>query len=221
MLDGPRLPPADGKAPKKLVILLHGYGADGDDLIGLAPHLSRVLATAAFLAPNAPQRCAGSPFGFQWWDIGTFSADERLRGAEAAAPLLNEFIDAELARYNLDESDLALIGFSQGTMMALHVGLRRERAVAGIVGLSGGLVGPAQLADEIRCRPPILLVHGDRDDMLPIEHMFEAAQGLAAVGVTAQWHVSEGTGHAIAADGLQLAVDFLRKQLADAGESVL
>lgn len=212
-LDGPRRAPTSGKAPKKLVILLHGYGADGTDLIGLAPHLGRVLSTTAFLAPNAPEPCGGSA-GYQWWDIASFSAEERQRGAEAAAPLLDAFIDAELARFNLDEGDLALVGFSQGTMMALQVGLRRLRPPAGIVGLSGGLVGADTLADEIRCRPPVLLVHGDRDEMLPIEHMFEAAQGLAAAGVAAEWHVSEGTGHTIAEDGLRLTTDFLRRQLA-------
>ncbi len=208
-LDGPRLP-AQGGETRKLVILLHGYGADGNDLIGLAPHLQRILPDAAFVAPNAPEPCAGAPMGYQWFPIGRFDPSERERGADAAAGTLDAFIDAELARYRLDERSLVLAGFSQGTMMALHVGLRRAVEPAAIIGFSGMLVAGERLPDEIKVRPPVLLVHGDQDEVLPVEAIFEAAQGLGAAGVCARWHISEGIGHGIAPDGLELAAAFLR-----------
>lgn len=209
-LSGPRRPATSGQT-RKLVVLLHGYGANGEDLIGLAPYFARVLPDAAFVSPHAPEPCAGAPMGRQWWGISSFSAEERLKGAMRAAPLLDRFIDDELQRLRLSPSDLALVGFSQGTMMALHVGLRRERPVAAIVGYSGALVAPEALASEARSKPPILLVHGDMDDLLPIESLFEAAQGLAAAGVPAEWHISPGVGHSIAQDGLDLGADFLAR----------
>lgn len=210
-LDGPRQPPASGRPPERLIILVHGYGADGNDLIGLAPYLARALPTAGFVAPNAPERCAMQSAGYQWWGISTFSAEERLVGIRDAAPILDAFIDDELARHGLCEQDVALVGFSQGTMMSLHVGLRRAAPVAAIVGFSGALVAPDLLKQEIQVRPPVLLVHGDQDELLPVGSLFEATQGLADAEVAAEWHVSQGIGHSIAQDGLDLAVSFLTR----------
>jgi phospholipase/carboxylesterase len=212
-LDGPRQPPANGQPASKLVILLHGYGADGNDLIGLAPYWARLLPDAAFVSPHAPEPCGMQPMGRQWFAINSFGAEERLRGAERAAPALDQFIDAELQRYRLDDSRLALVGFSQGTMMALHVGLRRTRPVAGVLGYSGALVAPERLPSEVRARPPVLLVHGDMDDLLPVESLFHAAQGLGAAGIATQWHISPQCGHSIAQDGLELGGEFLRQAL--------
>ena len=209
--EGPRQPPAAGGAPEQLVVLLHGYGADGNDLIGLAPYLARILPQAYFVAPHAPEPCEMAPTGYQWFGISRFDPNERERGAERAAPILNAFLDRELQRHGLDESRLCLIGFSQGTMMSLHVGLRRERPLAGILGFSGMLVAPERLPQDIRSRPPILLVHGDADEVLPVEAIFEAAQGLAAAEVAAEWHISRGIGHGIAEDGLELAAAFLQR----------
>jgi phospholipase/carboxylesterase len=207
-LNGPRLPAASGKADR-LVIFCHGYGADGNDLIGLGRHWQRQLPTTAFVSPNAPERCAGSPMGYQWFPITRLAPDEMLRGVERAAPILNAFIDAELARLGIDESRLALVGFSQGTMMSLQVGLRRAISPAGIVGFSGALPGPEKLPGEIVSRPPVLLVHGDADDMIPVQALHIAANGLGAAGVSVRWHVSRGVGHGIAPDGLELAGHFL------------
>lgn len=207
-LNGPRLPAASGKADR-LVILCHGYGADGNDLIGLGRHWQRLLPTAAFVSPHAPERCAMSPTGYQWFGLTRMQPDEMLRGVERAAPVLNAFIDAELARLGLDGSRLALVGFSQGTMMSLHVGLRRTVSPAAIVGFSGALPGPERLPAEIVSRPPVLLVHGDADEMIPVQALQAAANGLGAAGVTVRWHVSRGIGHGIAPDGLELAGRFL------------
>ena len=207
-LNGPRIPAANGQADR-LVVFCHGYGADGNDLIGLGSHWQRLLPTAAFVSPHAPERCTMSPMGYQWFAITRMQPDEMLRGVERAAPILNAFIDGELARLNLDPSRLALVGFSQGTMMSLHVGLRRKVPPAAIVGFSGALPGPEKLAAEAAGRPPVLLTHGDADDMIPVQAMFLAANGLGAAGIAARWHVSRGVGHGIGPDSLDLAGQFL------------
>lgn len=207
-LNGPRLPAAKGQADR-LIVFLHGYGADGNDLIGLGAEWQRLMPTAAFVSPNAPQPCAGAPMGYQWFPITRLDPIEMMRGVESAAPQLNSFIDAELARLNLDGSRLALVGFSQGTMMSLHVGLRRKVAPAAIVGYSGALTGPERLLNEIQSRPPVLLIHGDADQMIPVQALYMAANGLAAAGVAVRWHVSRGIGHGIGPDGLELAGKFL------------
>ena len=210
-IDGLRQGPAHGGAADQLVILLHGYGADGNDLIGLAPYLARVLPGAAFVAPNAPQRCEMSPMGYQWFPISQFDPDSRLTGTQGAAPVLDAFIDAELTRHDLQEENLALVGFSQGTMMALHVAPRRPRAVAGILGFSGLLAGPELLADEAVVKPPILLIHGDADEMLPVQNLHDAVQALGAADFSVEWHISQGAGHTIAQDGLDLGMAFLQR----------
>jgi phospholipase/carboxylesterase len=207
-LNGPRLPAASGQVDR-LVILCHGYGADGNDLIDLGRHWQRLLPTAAFVSPHAPERCTMSPMGYQWFPISRLDPAEMLRGVERAAPILNAFIDAELARHGLDGSRLALVGFSQGTMMSLHVGLRRATPPAAIVGFSGALPGAEKLPDEIVGRPPVLLIHGDADDMIPVQALHAAANGLGAAGVGVRWHISRGVGHGIAPDGLDLAGAFL------------
>lgn len=209
-LTGPVVMPASGNAPTALVILAHGYGANGDDLIGLAPHLQRVLPDAAFVSPNAPERCAGSPMGgYQWFGLTDLSEEERWNGTVKAAPVLDAFIDAKLAEFSLDESRLALLGFSQGTMMSLHVGLRRPKQLAGILGYSGALVGAHRLKDDIKSRPPVQLVHGDMDQILPVGNMKQAAMTLEAVGVSVKTHVSEGVPHGIGPDGLEIGARFL------------
>ena len=207
-ISGPRLAPASGKADR-LVIFCHGYGADGNDLIGLGSHWQRLLPTTAFASPHAPERCTMSPMGYQWFAISRLQPDEMLRGVERAAPILNAFIDAELDRLGLDPSRLALVGFSQGTMMSLHVGLRRAVAPAAIVGFSGALPGPEKLPTEIVSRPPVLVVHGDADEMIPVQALHVAANGLGAAGVAVRWHISRGIGHGIGPDGLDLAGKFL------------
>jgi phospholipase/carboxylesterase len=201
-LTGPRLPPVRGAATH-LVVLCHGYGADGNDLIGLAPHWQRMLPTVAFVAPNAPEPCAGSPMGYQWFPISRIDPQEMQRGVESAAQGLNEFLDGELKRLELGDDRLALVGFSQGTMMSLHVGLSRPNKPACIVGFSGMLAGtPPELGVDA---PPVLLVHGDQDQMIPPGAIFDAATRLGAAGANVQWHLSSGVGHSIDEDGLALA----------------
>ena len=206
-LSGPRLPPARGAATH-LVVFVHGYGADGNDLIGLAPEFQRLLPTASFVSPNAPERCPGSA-GYQWFALSRIDPHELARGVVAAAPSLEAFLDAELARLNLTDDRLALVGFSQGTMMSLQVGLRRKVPPAAIVGFSGVLVSPEQLPQTTTARPPILLAHGSQDQLLPAGLMLEAAMALGTAGYTAQWHLTPGMAHGIGQDGIALATRFV------------
>ncbi|NQU59924.1 MAG: prolyl oligopeptidase family serine peptidase [Rhodospirillales bacterium] len=208
-LNGPMLAPASGGAAKQLVILAHGVGSDGDDLIGLAPYFQKALPDALFVSPNAPYPFDMAPQGHQWFSLQDASAPARLAGTQTAAPILDAFIDAKLAETGLAEDKLALIGFSQGTMMALHVGLRRAKALAGILGYSGMLVGPELLADSIQSRPPVLLVHGDADDVLPVEALGQAVAGLQAAGVFVKHHTCPGLGHGLDDDGIRLGMEFL------------
>ncbi len=210
-LDGPRKKPASGGAAKQLVVFVHGYGADGNDLIGLGDQWQNVLPDAEFVSPNAPEPCGMNPMGRQWFELTMRDPDEYLRGVNKAGPVFNEFIDAELARLELDDSALALVGFSQGTMMSLHCGLRRKKSPAAIVGYSGTMIAPEKLKEEISVKPPVLLVHGDMDDVIPVQAMPLAAEALKDAGVTVQTHVSNGVGHGIDLKGLELGGGFLNQ----------
>lgn len=214
-LDGPRLEPRSGTA-KQLVVFLHGYGADGNDLIDIGRAWQGLLPDAAFVSPHAPRPCGQAPVGREWFPLTFRDPNERWTGVNAAAPALNAFLDAELKRRNLPASKLALVGFSQGTMMSLHVGLRRAEAPAAIVGYSGMLVIPEDLdpdtfAGEIRSRPPVLLVHGDADQLIPVQALFHAAQGLSALEVPTEFHVSPGVAHGIDQEGLRHGGEFLAR----------
>ena len=207
-LDGPRLEPKSGTA-KQLVVFLHGYGADGNDLIGLAPVLAPLMPDTVFHAPNAPYPCEGNPMGYQWFGISRLDPQLAAAGVRAAAPFVDAFLDETMARYGLDESRTALVGFSQGTMMALHVGLRRPRRLAGIIGFSGMLAAPETLAAEIETRPPVLLLHGDSDEMLPHVLTERATETLRRHGLSVRMHIARGVGHGIDQTGLSQAASFL------------
>jgi phospholipase/carboxylesterase len=208
-LSGPSRPPASGGRPSRLVILLHGLGADGNDLIGLAPYWAPLLPTAEFVSPNAPFPCDMAPYGYQWFSSQDRSREAVLGGVRAAAPILDGFIDEALAARNLSDGDLALVGFSQGTMMSLFVGLRRDKPVAGIVGFSGRLLAPDLLAQELRSRPPILLVHGTDDPLVPYTSLAEAEAALKAADVPVESVTSVGLGHSIDNEGLRRGGRFL------------
>jgi phospholipase/carboxylesterase len=215
-LDGPRLEPRSGPA-RRLVVFLHGYGADGNDLIDLGRAWQPLLPDAAFVSPHAPEPCGQAPVGRQWFELTFRNPNERWVGANKAAPVLERFLDAELARRKLAPSALALVGFSQGTMMALHVGLRRAVAPAAIVGYSGILVipddvTPQAVAPEITSRPPVLLVHGDQDDLIPPQALLQSAQALGVLGVPVEWHLSHGVGHGIDQEGLRHGGTFLARR---------
>ncbi len=208
-LEGASYGPHNDGRPGHMVILLLGYGADGNDLIGLAPVLGPLMPDVIFYAPNAPQPCEGNPFGYQWFPVSRLDPALALAGVRGAAADVDAFLDEKMAEHGLDESKTALVGFSQGTMMALHVGLRRARPLAGIVGFSGMLAGPEVLEKEIESRPPILLAHGDQDEMLPHVLSQTAANVLNEAGVKVGLHIAEGVGHGINDTALSAAARFL------------
>lgn len=215
-LDGPRLLPAGDRPAELLVVLLHGIGADGNDLIALADLYQQLLPRAAFVAPNAPHAFDMAPFGYMWFSLQNFDAETRSRGVRAAQPTLDAFIDAELARHGIGADRLVLLGFSQGAMMALHVGLRRATPPAAIVSHSGMLVDADRLESEIQGRPPVLLTHGADDDILPAACLPLAASALQAAEVPVEAHVLPNLGHGIDEAILRLAITFLARHLGTA-----
>jgi phospholipase/carboxylesterase len=211
-LDGPRLPPKSGHT-KQLVVFLHGYGADGNDLIDLGRTFADILPDAAFVSPHAPEPCGMSPMGRQWFELTFRDPSERWRGVNQAAPDLDAFLEAELARHHLAPAQLALVGFSQGAMMALHVGLRRAVMPGAIVAYSGHLVGGEHLKEQATARPPILLVHGDQDNVIPVDALFDAMTSLGKAEIPCQWHLSIGVGHGIDPEGLRHGGEFIAQNL--------
>ncbi len=212
ILNGPKVEPP-GRV-SSAVILLHGYGANGDDLIDLANYWRKRFPETVFLSPNAPEELPFPGFGgLQWFELRTRSADEFWQGVNHAAPVLNKYIDEVLAHYELSSSQLALAGFSQGTMMALHAGLRRSDALAAIVGLSGRLAGPEHLSTELKTRPPVQLIHGAVDEVIDVDAIHVARDALTEAGIRVEWHIRPGLGHGIDEQGLQLAGDFLAEHL--------
>lgn len=214
-MSGSSLQPLSGGSPKQIVLLLHGYGSNGADLISLAPHWQHDLPDALFLAPNAPQRLGNVSAGYQWWPLSAFTPQALASGAASAAPAIEAFIDRKLDQYGLTEANLAIVGFSQGTMMGLHVGLRRPRQVAAIVGYSGMLTGGHELSHLPITKPPVLLVHGTADPVVPVAALHAAKAELDRLGIDVATHLSAGVGHSVDPVGLRLGGEFVAKALTD------
>ncbi len=216
-IDGPRLEPRSRGPARQLVVFLHGYGADGNDLIEIGRMWQDLLPDAAFVSPHAPRPCGQAPMGREWFPLTFREANERWKGVNSAAPVLDRFLDSELKRRNLPANAMALVGFSQGTMMALHVGLRRAVAPRAIVGYSGIFVlpdggAPETVKDDIRARPPVLLLHGSEDDLIPAQALFLATRGLDALAIPVEWHMAYGVGHGIDPEGLRHGGEFLARR---------
>lgn len=210
-LDGPRLPPRSGGAPRQLVVLLHGYGADGADLLPLAEAWAPLLPDAAFVAPNAPEPCAEAPVGRQWFPLSLRAPDEIRRGVTSAAPTLHAFLDEELAARDLADGALALVGFSQGTMLALYSGPQRARKIAGILGYSGLIAWP--VPSGAAEKPPVLLFHGAADELIPAAALSAARQALNAAGFPVEAHLRPWLGHGIDSAGIEAGGRFLERVL--------
>lgn len=208
-LTGPEVAPASGGPAAQLVILLHGLGVDGSDLIGLAPYFASVLPDAAFFAPDAPDPCDLAPFGRQWFSLRDRTATHVVAGVRGAVPRLAATIAAARDKWGVGPSDVALIGFSQGAMMALHLGLRQPNPPAAIIAFSGALVDAARLPEEITVRPPVLLVHGAEDEVVNPASLASAERALTAVGVPVLTQLRPDLGHAIDTPGAELARAFL------------
>jgi phospholipase/carboxylesterase len=215
VLDSQRRGAASGRATS-MVVFLHGYGANAADLLGLADPLAPHMPDTVFVAPDAPENCAGSPMGFQWFPIPWIdgsSEEESARGMDKAVDDLNAYLDHLIDEEGISPRKTVLFGFSQGTMMALHVGVRRPDRLAGIVGISGRLLSPETLQDDLVTKPPVLLIHGDQDDVVPPASLPEAADALALAKFEVYAHIMKGTGHGIAPDGLSVAASFIREKL--------
>lgn len=216
VLEAGKRAPLSGET-RSAVVFLHGYGANGADLLGLADPLAEHLPDTLFVAPDAPENCAGSPMGFQWFPIPWIdgsSEEEAASGMRHAVSDLNAFLDALMVDEDLLPEQVLLFGFSQGTMMSLHVAPRRDDELAGIVAFSGRLLEPELLVDEVVCRPPVLLVHGDQDDVVPVQSLPQAAEALQKAGWQDVYaHIMKGTAHGIAPDGLSVALAFMRDRL--------
>lgn len=208
-----QLPPQSGGKPKNLVMLLHGLGSNAQDLIGLAPMWAPVLPDTQFVSPDAPFPCDMAPFGYQWFSLQDRNPDIMEKGAAEAAPLLHRFIDEQLARHDLPISRLALVGFSQGTMMSLYVGLRRPEPVAGILGYSGALLGGEELTQVVQSRPPVCLVHGEQDPVVPFAAMGYAEAALKSLQVPVSSFARPWLEHSIDQEGLGIGAGFLQKIL--------
>lgn len=211
LLTGPEALPLSGGPARQLVVLLHGVGADGADLAELIPYVAPALPDAAFVSPDGPEPCDMAPFGRQWFSLADRSGPALAAGVRRAAKVLDAYLDQQLARFGLTEADCALVGFSQGTMTALHVAPRRERALAAVVGFSGAVVAAETLTAELRSRPRVLLVHGDADEVVNPACLPQAERSLSAVGIPVLAEIRPELGHSIDAPGLGLAVAFLRQ----------
>jgi phospholipase/carboxylesterase len=208
-LSGPMLAPLSGGEPKQLVVLLHGYGSDGSDLIALGRHWQDLLPDALFVSPNAPDVCSENPQGFQWFALDLNRSASRLTGLPLARPIVVEFLKALWAQTGLSAKDTILAGFSQGAMMALHVGTSLEENLLGIIAFSGAFVEPEGVMDGNKARPSICLVHGDLDNVVDPAYSAEAAKQLSQLGFQVNYHVSQGVGHGISPDGLAFAGAFI------------
>ncbi|MEP2705754.1 MAG: dienelactone hydrolase family protein [Roseibium sp.] len=215
LLDGPRLQPLSGDDAKQLVVILHGYGADGSDLIDLGRAWQHLLPDAAFIAPDAPENLPYEALGGrQWFPLEERSPKEYEIGAEAAQSILDRFIDRELSRLNLDEQSLALAGFSQGAMMTFQAGLRRRKSPAALIAYSGLLPGLDRLTNN-ETRTPVLIVHGAEDDVVPAYHLEGAEKALRAAGVSVEAHILSGLDHTIDERGVVLGGQFLANAFAE------
>jgi phospholipase/carboxylesterase len=223
-LDGPGLAPLSGGKAAYLVVLLHGVAANGNDLISLARAWRKILPKAEFVAPNAPFPCDYAPNARQWFSLADRAPEKMLAGLREAGAILDRFFDELLASRQLDDTCLALAGFSQGAATALYAGLRRQTEIAGIVAFSGALPGSEGLRSDILSKPPVLLVHGEADDAVPFQSMANAKAALEAAGVPVTVVARPGLSHAIDDAGVALAGEFLRDVLkasqGDAGVAV-
>lgn len=209
-LNGPFSMPVSGGQPKQIIILLHGLGANGQDLFELVPYFKDILKDAYFISPDAPFACDMAPFGYQWFSLLDRTEEAILKGAREATLILNEFIDELLKKFNLSEEQVALIGFSQGGMLSLHAGLRRDKSLAGILSYSGALVAPKLLKTEMKSRPPICLVHGQMDEVVPYEAFEDALTYLQSNGIDVHGYSREDLGHGIDPAGLKIGVEFMK-----------
>lgn len=211
-LNGPSILPQSGVV-KKIVVFLHGLGADGNDLLSLSEEFAADLPDTAFYSPNAPFACDMAPYGYQWFSLQQRIEEVILEGIKIATPILNGYLDGLLAKHKLQPKDLALVGFSQGTMMSLYVAPRRAEPIACVVGYSGAMIMPELLEKEMISKPPICLIHGDMDNVVPYGAMIHAVDALMQNNIPHEAHGRPNLGHGIDGQGITIARNFLKRHL--------
>ncbi len=206
-----RKKPVTGNAPKQVVVLLHGYGSNGQDLISLAPYFQSALPEAIFISPDAPFPCEMG-FGFQWFSLSEYTPQKLLEGAQRAHPILDDYLDKLLNEFELNNENMALVGFSQGTMMSLYTGLRRQSSIAGVLGYSGALIGAETLPNQDK-KPPLHLIHGESDSVVPVTRYHDAKAILQEKGYLVTGHTTPYLEHSIDGEGIESGAGFLFKTL--------
>lgn len=209
MLSGPEIPPRSKNKPKNLVIFLHGVGADGNNIADICNVLNRCVPDTYFLCPNGAFPYDLGIGGYQWFSLQDRTESVLLEGINKTLPIVNEYIDYNLSKYSLEDKNLAIMGFSQGCMMALHLGLRRQKAPACVIGFSGALIGAEFLKQQQLRKPPIFLAHGDIDPIVDVEQMKIAAKNLKMMGIKVETHIFKNLLHGMNEKCLSLAVDKL------------
>lgn len=213
ILSGPVYKPRSGGKAKSAIIMLHGVGADGENLIGIAPFMSALFPDTVFLSPNAPYEFDMYPSGYQWFSLADRDPEVMLAGARNVEPVLNQYIDEVMAEYELPATKVALLGFSQGTMVSLFAALRRSDKIAGIAGFSGALLSPELLPAEVKSKPDICLIHGELDDVVPFAALAKAEYALKQNGFNVEAHSRPGLPHSIDPEGIEIAAHFLKNRL--------
>lgn len=193
---GPELPPLSGEADS-LVVFAHGWRADGDDMLSLAQHWATFLPNTWFMAPNAPVPSEEMFGSFQWYDLTPEKKHLRGQMIREAADTLNHFVDQQLKHLGLDTSRLVMVGFSQGYGVTFDAAFRREDGPAAVMGYTGSIANRDTLPDEIKCKPPIMLLHGDADPVIPVKALLQSILYLEDLGFDVDWHISHGLGHQI------------------------
>ena len=211
------LNPTSGNPPKSLVVLLHGVGSNGQDLISLAPEWADALPDTVFVSPDAPFAFNMAPFpmpgAYQWFSLLDRDPSALLEGVKTVKPLLDSFLQKLLQNYKIAEENCALAGFSQGTMLSLYAGPRQEKPLAGILGYSGALLGGEHLNEDDTHRIPIHIIHGESDDVVPVMAWEAAKKSLEMKGFSVSGHTTPGLGHGIDEAGIESGREFLNKIL--------
>ena len=207
------VPPLSKNKPQQLIVLCHGYGGDGRDISALAIHWQRFLPEAVFLCPNAPEICTVNPQGYQWFDLSSDKEEIILEKSLEAEAKLNTFLDQILHNFQLSVNNLALVGFSQGCMMSIQVGLKRKKQINCLIGYSGKVINQKHLANNINSKPKIFLMHGENDTIVPPTHLLEAKEYLKKCGINAKTKMFKNCEHRIPVEGSSLGLAFLKKNL--------
>ena len=212
-LDVTTVEPLSKNKPKQAIILCHGYGGDGKDISALAINWQRFLPDAIFLCPDAPEVCSVSPQGFQWFDLSIEKEDVIFEKSLVAEEKLTLFLDQVLSQIQLEPKNLALVGFSQGCMMSLQVGLKNKKQIGCVIGYSGKVINQKHLSNNINSKPKVFLMHGENDTIVSPMHLLEAKEYLKNQGINVKTKMFKNCEHKISVEGSSLGLGFLKKNL--------